>query len=176
MKRKVEYLYEKDNVLKVIINIKKGFLGTSVYLLSSIFMLPIGLFIILAMLHVALSLNLFQWSLKDILLMLFVAAFSLYIGGMSLYQWIKYNFGKEILILNNKDKCLKYQQSVLGLGKTRVFNYCNITKIIEEPELGRYGEYYCCIIHQEKKFRFGIVNDIKEGKIIEMRINDFIIR
>ncbi|NFP91322.1 hypothetical protein [Clostridium sporogenes] len=176
MKKKVEYLYDKDNILKVIINIKKGFLGTSGYLLFSIFMLPVGLFIILDMLLEALSLKLFQWPLKDILLMLFVAGLAVYIGCMSLYQWIRYNFGKEVLILNNKDKSLKYQQLVLGFGKIRVFDYCNISKIIAESEDGRYEEYYCCLIHQEKKFKFGIVNGIKEGNIIAMRINDFIIR
>ncbi|UJA30809.1 hypothetical protein [Clostridium sporogenes] len=85
MGKKVEYLYDKDNVLKVVINIKKGFLGTSGYLLFSIFMLPVGLFIILDMLMEALNLKLFQWSLKDILLMLFVAAFAVYIGCRSIY-------------------------------------------------------------------------------------------
>lgn len=176
MGKKVEYLYDKDNVLKVVINIKKGFLGTSGYLLFSIFMLPVGLFIILDMLMEALNLKLFQWSLKDILLMLFVAAFAVYIGCRSIYQWIRYNFGKEILIFNNKDKSFKYQQLVLGFGKIRVFDYCNISKIIAQSEDGRYGEYYCSLIHKGEKFKFGIVNDIKEGNIIVMRIKDFIIR
>ncbi len=176
MKNKVEYLYEKDNVLKVIINIKKGFLGTSGYLVFLIFMLPVGLLIILYMLLELLNLEILKWSLKDILLMIFTADISIYIGCMSLYQWLRYNFGKEILILNNKDKSLKYQQLVLGFGKTRVFDYCNISKIIAESEHGKYREHYCCLIHEEKEFRFGIVNDIKEGKNIVMRINDFIIR
>ncbi|WP_410506250.1 hypothetical protein ACER0A_010745 [Haloimpatiens sp. FM7315] len=151
----------------MIINIKKGFFGTGGYLFFSIFMLPVGLCIILDMLLETLNLKLFQWSMKDILLMLFVAAFALYIGCRSLYQWLKYNFGKEILILNNNDKSLKYQKLVLGFGKTRIFDYCNISKIIAQEERTKCVEYYCCLIHQEKEFDFRIVNDIIEGKHIK---------
>lgn len=47
---KVECLYENNNVLKVIINIKLGFSKTIGLLLFSILMLPTGLFIILLLL------------------------------------------------------------------------------------------------------------------------------
>lgn len=174
MVKKVECINENRDILRVVIHIKLGFLNTLGFLLFSIIMLLAGLFITILLLLGALSLKLFQMPIKDILMLLIAAILTDFVGGMALYQWLRYNFGKEIITINNSDKCLQYRQLVLGIGKTRVFDYCNITKIIGETEFGRNPDYHCCLIHQDKKFRFGMVDNIIEGKNLARRINDFI--
>lgn len=99
-----------------------------------------------------------------------------FIGLTAFYNWLKYNYGKEIITLNNKSKTLTYKQVVFGYGRGPVIPYSSIISVIGESEAGRNPDYHCCLINNEEKFRFGAVNGIQEGKNLAIKINDFIIK
>ena len=115
-------------------------------------------------------------SMNCILMFSFLAIVNVFVGAMSLCRWLNYNFGKEILILNNKDKYFEYKQLLFGMVKTKKFNYCDFLKIILDRDFGRNPDYYFSLECGHNKFKLGIVNDSIEGIDIVKNVSNFIIK
>lgn len=176
MNEKIEYLYEDKRVLKIIVNIKLSFSKTIGFLVLSILMSPVVVIITYPLVYGVFSGKIIQLPIRDTLLILLLAIIVDYIGGMAIYQWLWYNFGKEIIILNNKEKVLSYQRLVFGLGSIKKLDYCDISKIAAESECSRYPDYHCYLIYRGKRLNFGNVNTIKNGEKLVKQINKFINR
>lgn len=53
-------------------------------------------------------------------------------------------------LFKNKEIIGYNKLSVIGFGKTRIFDYSYITEIIDEAEQWRYPEYWCSLMYKRK--------------------------
>lgn len=173
MKKRINYQYDKiGDTLEVTIDIRQGFFNTIGYLFFTI-ALPIGLiFAIISFLGI---LRVVSLSANYIILFSFLAIVNICTGAISLYQFLNYNFGREMIILNNRKKYLEYKHILFRFAKTKEVNYSDFSKIILDQSMGRGGtDYFIALQCGKKKVRIGIVNNYMEGQDIVKILNDFI--
>ncbi|MCX7923112.1 MAG: hypothetical protein N3B21_14040 [Clostridia bacterium] len=178
MKSVLEFKYDEDHTLNILISEGEGINRTMGVLVFSFLTLPIAIFFTFSVLFNFSSGKLFHMDLSDSIFLISIAVFFDFISGLFIYVWLSSNFTKEKIIIDKRNGKLFYVKWIFFDGKVKEFELNNIkeVKVEAEPGFHRNTNLYrkCYLKYDGYKFRFGILSSISDGGKVVGRINGFI--